>query len=263
MPDPALITLSHEGLVSARALRAAFPEASLHAHRAVEAPDAEPFTRVADLLADLWEHRRGLVLFAPTGAVVRALAPLIQSKYTDPAVVVCDVYARWAVSLLSGHEGGANDLCLRVANALGSEPVITTTTEAVKDLVVGLGCRRGTEAAVLCQVVEDALEVSGLDPRRVRYLASADLKADEPGLREAAGILGLPLRFLPSATLRQCPLDLSPSEAAERNLGLPGVAEPAARLAGWRTEVLLPRTVLHGCTVAIARECWAGNPAGA
>jgi len=250
----AMITLSVEGLVTARHLRQAFPEASLHIHHQVAAQDGEPFTRLADLLAELWTQRRGLVVLAPTGAVVRALAPLLRSKYTDPAVVVCDVHGRWAVSLLSGHEGGANDLCLAVANALDAEPVITTTTEAVKDLIVGIGCRRGTGAQAIEAALQGALDTLGQPLSRVRMLASADLKAQEPGLLEAAKNMGLPLRFITSRRIRACPRAFSPSAAAVRQVDLPGVAEPAALMAGSRTELLLPRTVLHGCTIAVAKE---------
>lgn len=250
----ALITLSPEGLATARALRRALPEASLHAHRAVEAADAEPFDRVAALTRELWSQRRGLVYFAPTGAVVRAIAPCVESKYTDPAVVVCDVWGRWALSLLSGHEGGANELALAIANALGAEPIVTTTTEAVKDLVVGIGCRRGTSAEALEAAIREALASIGKGLADVRLLASADLKAEEPGLREAARRLGLPLRFIPGDDIRQAPHAFTRSAAAERQVDLPGVAEPAALLAGRRTRLLLPRTVLHGLTVAIAQE---------
>jgi cobalt-precorrin 5A hydrolase len=257
--DLALITLSPQGLASARALREALREGSLHVHRAVPAADAEPFDRMAELLAELWPIRRRMVLFVPTGAVVRALAPHLASKHSDPAVVVADVQGRWAISLLSGHEGGANALAHAVANALGGEPIVTTTTEAVKDLIVGVGCRRGTSPEAIVAAVQEALERSGSTLQRVRLLASADLKASEPGLLEAARRLDLPMRFLPSADIRASPLRFSPSAAAERRLHLPGVAEPAALLAGSRTRLVLPRTVIQGVTVALAQEIWVAS----
>ncbi len=168
----ALITLSDEGARLLAPLATALPEARLYIHevessvtkrfrmvigiRPDEAdrsesagdrpPEAERFTKIADLTASLFPVCRGLVYAAPCGVVVRAIAPLIRSKYEDPAVVVLDAGGRWAVSLLSGHEGGANALAIRVANILGAEPVITTTTEALKSVIVGIGCRRGTPA---------------------------------------------------------------------------------------------------------------------
>jgi cobalt-precorrin 5A hydrolase len=258
--EPALISLSTGGLASARALRAALGEGSLHCHRAVAAEDAEPFESLAGLMAQLWPVRRRMVLFAPTGAVVRALAPLLRSKHTDPAVVVADVRARWAIPLLCGHEGGANALALAVANALGSEPIVTTTTEAVKDLIIGLGCRRGTAPEPILAAIRAALALAGRPLEQVRLLASAEPKAREPGLLEAARRLGLPLRFIPGADIRHSPLAFSPSPAAQRRLDLPGVAEPAALLAGCRTRLLLPRTIVQGVTVALAQETWASGP---
>jgi cobalt-precorrin 5A hydrolase len=209
---------------------------------------------MADVTRTLWNTHRGLVFFAPTGTVVRAIGPCVASKYTDPAVVVCDVRGRWAVSFLSGHEGGANALAMEVANTLGAEPVITTTSEAARDLVVGIGCRRGAAPETIEAALEEALALVGRGLEHVRLLASGDLKAQEPGLREAARRLDLPLRFIPGEDIRQAPQAFTRSEVAERRVSLPGIAEPAALLAGRRTRLLLPRTVLHGLTIAIAQE---------
>lgn len=252
--DIALITLCPEGLASARRLRERYPEAALYLHQTVSAQDAQPFTRMAELSQDLWKTKRGLVYFAPSGAVLRSIAPLVESKYSDPAIVVCDVHARWAISLLSGHEGGANDLTLSVANHLEAEPVITTTSEAVKDLIVGLGCRRGCPEGDILDAIRQALERCNMAMERVRYIASADIKADEVGLLAASRTLAIPLRLLSKAQLLTCMAGLSPSPAAERHLGVPGVAEPCALLAGFIPQLLLPRTVIKGCTVAVAME---------
>lgn len=252
--DLAFISLSPEGLYSARRLNKAFPGASLYIHQRFPVPGIETFERVADLSASLWKEKRGLVFFAPTGAIVRAIAPLVESKYTDPAVVVCDVHARWAIALLSGHEGGANELTLAVANHLGAEPVITTTTETLKTLVVGVGCRRGESAERIQSAILEALKRCKGTPDQVRYLTSAELKKTEPGLLETAKNLGIPLRLISEKEIAASQISFSPSEVAERNLNLPGVAEPAALLAGRRTRLLLPRTVIEGCTVAIATE---------
>ncbi len=219
-----------------------------------QAPRAQRFSRVTELTHEIFAQFRGLVYVAPLGVVVRAIAGCCDRKTTDPAVVAVDVGARWAIALLSGHEGRANQLAFAVANVLGAEPIVTTSSEAAKDLVVGVGCRRGTSAEAIVAAVELALAAVSADAGRVRVLASADVKGDEPGLFEAARRLGVPLRLVAAEEIVASPREFARSEFVEEKVHLPAVAEPAALLAGRRTRLLLPKTVYHGVTVAIARE---------
>jgi cobalt-precorrin 5A hydrolase len=219
-----------------------------------EVPEAERFARIADLTASLFPVCRGLVYAAPCGVVVRAVAPLIQSKFEDPAVVVLDAGGRWAVSLLSGHEGGANDLAIRVANLTGAEPVITTTTEALKSVIVGIGCRRGTPAERIVAAIREALAEARISLAEVRLLASAEIKADEAGLLAAAEALGVPIRFLSAGEIRISLREFSHSAFVEERVDLPAVAEPAALLAGRRTRFIFRKKTYNGITIALARE---------
>jgi cobalt-precorrin 5A hydrolase/precorrin-3B C17-methyltransferase len=82
-------------------------------------------------LARAWSECDALVLFLATGAAVRLLAPLLTDKRTDPGVVCVDEGRRFAIALVGGHAGGANDLAQQVADLLGCEPVVTTGTDAV------------------------------------------------------------------------------------------------------------------------------------
>ncbi|MFD9328342.1 precorrin-3B C(17)-methyltransferase [Streptomyces sp. NPDC060065] len=72
-----------------------------------------------------------VVCFLATGAVVRLVAPLLSDKGSDPGVVCVDEAGRFAVSLVGGHGGGANELALEVSELLGAEPVVTTATDSV------------------------------------------------------------------------------------------------------------------------------------
>jgi cobalt-precorrin 5A hydrolase len=241
-----------------------FPGAELYVHETVSktvAPKARRYQRIVALTAEIFGQYRGLVYFAPCVVVVRALAPNVKHKLTDPAVVVVDGGGRYAVSLLSGHEGGANQLALQVANAIGAEPVISTTTEALKTVIVGIGCRRGIKAAAIIRAVRSALREVAVRLDEVRLLASADIKSDEKGLLEAAGKLGVPIRFITSAELRATTRAFQHSAFVQNKVNLPAVAEPAALLAGRRTRLLLPKRAYHGVTVAVAREdCpWSGS----
>jgi cobalt-precorrin 5A hydrolase / cobalt-factor III methyltransferase / precorrin-3B C17-methyltransferase len=80
-------------------------------------------------LRERWADVDGFVLVCATGIAVRAIAPLLTDKTTDPAVVVVDDAGRFAVALTGGHRGGANVLAREVAALLGAEPVVTTATD--------------------------------------------------------------------------------------------------------------------------------------
>lgn len=251
----AFITLSKQGATLIGMLKEAFPEADAYAHKIADVNiQCERFESVVDLTKRIFTKYDGLVYIAPCGAVVRALAGNLDSKKTDPAVVLMDVGGRHAVSLLAGHEGGANDLAVKVANAIGAEPVITTTTEAVKSLIVGVGCKKDKSKEQIEEAITIALDKAGVEPGDIRYFASADIKSGEEGLIQAAKSFGAPIRFIASEEIRNCAREFKESEFVKNKVNLPAVAEPAALLAGRRTSLILRRMKLNGVTVAIARE---------
>ncbi len=253
--NTALITLCDQGARVALRLLEKLPGCRAYVHEMVKEPiHAERFSAVVKLTQQIFRNYPRLVYIAPCGVVVRAIAPLVQHKLTDPAVVVVDVGARHAVSLLSGHEGGANTLALEVANALGAEPVISTTTEAAKALIVGVGCRRGAQAEKIAGAIREALSKVNATPGEVRFLASAELKSDEAGLLQAAKDLDLCLRFISASEILSTTKKFHHSQFVADKVKLPAVAEPSALLAGRRTQLILPKTIINGVTVAIARE---------
>ncbi|MEV6503961.1 precorrin-3B C(17)-methyltransferase [Streptomyces prunicolor] len=86
---------------------------------------------VGDTVRSAFAECEQLVCFLATGAVVRLIAPLLGDKLTDPGVVCVDEGGRFAVSLVGGHGGGANELAVEVGELLAAEPVVTTATDAV------------------------------------------------------------------------------------------------------------------------------------
>lgn len=86
---------------------------------------------LTDLTGKLFKDYEAIIFVSSTGIAVRAIAPYIKSKTSDPAVIVIDSFGKYVISLLSGHLGGANSLTLKLAEILHSEPVITTATDIV------------------------------------------------------------------------------------------------------------------------------------
>lgn len=84
---------------------------------------------LAEKLKTVWNQYSQFVFIMATGIVVRSVAPLLKNKAVDPAVVVLDEKGEFVISLLSGHQGGANQLARELAELMGAQPVITTATD--------------------------------------------------------------------------------------------------------------------------------------
>lgn len=80
-----------------------------------------------------WSESDLMVFVLATGIVVRTISRFITDKRKDPGVVVIDDSARYVISLLSGHLGGANNRAREIAEFIGAEAVITTSSD-VNDL---------------------------------------------------------------------------------------------------------------------------------
>ena len=76
-----------------------------------------------------WHDYDAFVFIGAMGICVRTIAPLVDDKHTDPAVVCIDSFGRNVISVLSGHVGGANDLTHLIAGILGAREVITTQSD--------------------------------------------------------------------------------------------------------------------------------------
>ena len=87
------------------------------------------FTKLRDWTGQAFAQEEGIIFVGACGIAVRAIAPWVHDKYHDPAVVVVDECAQFAIALLSGHVGGANQLTRQIATVLGATPVITTATD--------------------------------------------------------------------------------------------------------------------------------------
>ncbi len=254
----ALVTLNTASARTAERIRPALPGSEIYLLRGAlgdgAGTDATVFDSLGELVGRIFPSYRELVFIMAVGIVVRVIAPHLGDKLSDPAVVVVDEGNGFAISLLSGHEGGANDLSLRVANACGARPVITTASEARKPLIVGIGARRGVKQRHVTGAVKEALALAGRGLPEVRWLATIDLKEDEQGLLAAGEEMGIPLRIISTEAVGNFRGDYSRSSRVKQLIGVEGVCEPCALLAGNSPRLISPRRNLGGVMVAIAEE---------
>lgn len=90
---------------------------------------AEGFARLADCVAETWRTGAVHIFIGAAAIAVRAIAPLLTHKSTDPPVLALDPGGKFCISLLSGHLGGGNVLCRMIADLIGASPVITTASD--------------------------------------------------------------------------------------------------------------------------------------
>ena len=284
----------------------------------------------------------GLIFVCAAGIAVRAVAPFVKKKTTDPAVVVVDDLGQFSISLLSGHLGGANELAKKAAEICHAVPVITTATDGrglfavdefarknnlwiadmslaksvsaallegkkavfhcdfpvegrlpeellwddgkgkkdvccpeihvtvkaeekgkafsflrlvPKAVVLGIGCRKGTEKEKIAWAVLTFLAEEKLDERAVAAAASIDLKKGEAGLVLWARESKIPLSFYSSQELSMAEGKFEPSPFVK---GITGVDNVCQRAAVWQAglmgggRLITGKWAMDGVTVSAA-----------
>lgn len=122
MKRAAILYFTERGEVTAQRIADAIRidyEIEFYRPRGGEKQYVEPLFSVVD----------ALIFVGACGIAVRAIAPFVKNKFTDPGVIVVDELGLQVISLLSGHIGGANELTRRIASSIGAIPVITTATD--------------------------------------------------------------------------------------------------------------------------------------
>ena len=346
----AVIAITRNGALLGQRLRDGLTGTELYVSRryAGQAGPVRHLFDPADLkaqVASLWPDCNGFVFIMASGIVVRLIAPLLKSKEKDPAVVVMDDAGSFAISLVSGHLGGANELAERCAFITGARPVITTATDAndlpsfdmlakeqnwaiddisrvkilnsllldnekiavvdpsgqtrcwfhghgklcyydtyaeainsqargflfvtnrhlppqirpgnllvlhPRNLVLGIGCNRGTTAEEIDAFVSRHLKRIFLSLKSVSCIASAAAKHDEAGLISYAAQKNIPLVFFDHEELNKVCVPSPPSRYALKAIGATGVAEPAAVLGSAGGRLLLKKVKSDNVTLAVA-----------
>lgn len=252
----AIAVIRDEGLPVARKLHKSYPSWDLWMPISCNPESHEkgfdsPFK---NWLSASFDNYQGFVCFMAVGIVVRSVSSMIPDKLSGPGIVVCDEFGRHAISLLGGHEGGANSLAFAVANKLGANPVITTGTESVKPYILGIGCRKNASYEGLEKLTLKVLEKAGVPFDSIRCVASIDLKEDEPCLIKLTETHNWPLRIFTKEEILTARLNITPSDFVKDKLGVPGVCEPTALIASHFGEIIIEKMTENGCAVALIRE---------
>ena len=126
-------------------------------------------TSLHDWTEKMFESQDALLFIGATGIAVRSIAPFVADKRKDPAVVVMDEKGIFAISLLSGHIGGANELAGKLANLTGAIPVITTATDVNGRFAVDVFAKKQkiglvTDFPILGEMPEELELLKGTEP---------------------------------------------------------------------------------------------------
>ena len=285
---------------------------------------------------------QALIFIGASGIAVRAIAPFVKSKQSDPAVVVVDEQGQFAIALLSGHLGGANMLAKLISEAIAATAVITTATDireqfavdvfaknnnldisdiklakAVsaqllqgetvglfseipiagmvptglieekdiasnnekkaelgiyigsypndtifektlwlrpKNLVVGIGCRRGTTNADIKHWLMTTCAANQLSPQTISKVCSIDLKAAEAGILEYCQEQAVPFITYTAEQLAKVPGDYTASNFVKQVTGVDNVCERSAVLGSKMGKLIQRKTENNGITIALAIE---------
>jgi cobalt-precorrin 5A hydrolase len=138
----AVYAITKHGIEIARRLLAGLPEADLYVSEKLRAnapagAKALPLP-MGPFLCDSFMAYDCHLFIISVGAVVRMVAPLLQNKKVDPAVLCVDDASRFTICVLSGHVGRGNAFTDRVATVLGNQPVITTASDVIGTLTVDI-----------------------------------------------------------------------------------------------------------------------------
>jgi len=214
-----------------------------------------------DTVQGYFKQNETLIFICATGIVMRTLAPVIKDKYADPAVLVLDENGQFVIPLLSGHEGGANELARQVSELLENQLVLTTANRYLKPIyVLGMGCERHCPVSVLHGLLDQCLTKAGLTINDISAITSIDIKNDEVGLIELAKQLDKPYLTFNAKALGEMQDRLSTkSDYILKTVGVYGVAESAAlyqaqQITNNGSELLLNKHKNKQATCAIARS---------
>ena len=122
-----------------------------------------------------FQNSEKVIFISSTGIAVRAISSFIMSKDKDPGVVVVDLSSKYAISLLSGHLGGGNELAHEVSRILGCKPIITTATDTMNITAPDIIAKK------YGLIIDDL--------KKAKHIAALLVDGREVGIRDEYGIV--------------------------------------------------------------------------
>lgn len=287
---------------------------------------------IKGIFENIWKDYEALIFISSAGIAVRYIAKFLESKFHDPAVLVVDDKGTFAISLLSGHLGGANELTKKLSKSLGAIPVITTASDLAnfdaldvfardndlqvvnidkltsfmtglvegkslaiinrtskayefsypkivenheqadlileissdfslskgntlylrpKDLIIGIGCRKGTSKDKVKEAFESCMENNDLDRGRILAIHTIDIKGEEEGILNLAKTLNLKVKTFTASELGAVEGDFKRSEFVKKTVGVDSVSSRAALIKGG--ELLVDKFIENDTTISVVK----------
>ena len=247
--DPAVIVIGDSGEYVIPILSGHIGRANEFAAEIAEKLGAKPVITTASDCAglfspDVFARRNDLIITDMTAAKAVA-ADIVNGRKSG---FVSD----YPFSDLPEELTGSTDCRTGIAVSadIGRKPFPVTLNLVPRNIVVGIGCRRGTSAEAISKAVSSALGSCGISTGRICAVSTIDAKADEPGLLEYCRSIGKKLHTWSAEELAGVPGDFSFSAFVEKTVGVGNVCERSAVIMGGR--LILPKTAGDAVTVAAA-----------
>ncbi|AKL93581.1 cobalamin (vitamin B12) biosynthesis CbiG protein CbiG [Clostridium aceticum] len=123
-----------------------------------------------------------------------------------------------------------------------------------QNIVIGIGCRRGIDAATILEEIKSSLKEVGKRIESLKKLVTVDVKKDEEGLLEAARILNIPLEIIERQKIAEVEGLFQASSFVKETIGVGSVSEPCAYLGSGGGNLILKKRKNQGVTISIAEE---------
>ena len=143
----------------------------------------------------------------------------------------------------------ACDIKVRITDRIYDDTVLTLIP---KNLYIGVGCKKNTDADKMWDFVNDIFRLEGLDIRAVKSIGSIDIKRDEDAVKNLANRLNVPFLTFTKDELNSVSGDFFESEFVRKTVGVGNVCERAVCIQC--NNLIVKKTAREGMTVAIGRE---------